>query len=41
MYTAEDSLRRKVIDKALVKMLVIDLQPGALLKIQDSKSLLK
>ena len=41
IYITEDSLCRKVIDKALVKMLVFDLQPGSIVEDRGFQSLLK
>jgi len=41
LYITEDSLHRKVIDKALVKMLVIDLQPGSIVEDRGFQEFIK
>ena len=41
MYITEDSLHRKVIDKALVKMLVINLQPGSIVEDRGFQEFIK
>ncbi|XP_065900618.1 zinc finger BED domain-containing protein 4-like [Dysidea avara] len=41
MYFTEDSLRRKAIDKALVKMLAIDMQPGSIVEDKGFQDFLK